>query len=411
MDRLSYRLTVDGNVYRDLAISADINESYNSMSTCTISIPNTNGKYDSSPIFIPGSVIEFEGSIDGGKTFQTLFYGVIREVSFSLSASGRQTLEITAQGGYYFSGVYLSPNQIVFRQCDIGHIFVGQKNDMNGEAWNPDANGNYPDGLLYKTGYSYLPGSVWSLYPTVIPYTLPRPEANLDPPDVPDVLSFNAKRTFEVINYFADTYGLMFFFDHKNKTFACYLDSYRTTFPDSNYTVKFAENINTRTYNKTDDDVYDSILMVGSNESIFYIEEDFEDPGRYEAVFNDANIKEVDLVVDGAKLRYDIHKGIDENNHYFTRGDIVITPPSVSLIGKKVSIDGGYASNTANVVSVSHRIREDRWDTSIQLDGERRTIPKMLAEIKEQLEKNEDISVRGQVYIKCRANVNIIPGL
>jgi len=398
MDRLAFRATVNGTAFYDKVMSADITHTFNAMSTCSIVVPNDDNKYNSSSLFAPGSTLEFEASKDGGASYTTLFSGTIRNLEFALSASGLHTMNISAQGGYYFSGIFVSPNQVVFRQCDIGHVFVGQKNDINGEPWNPDENGNYPDGLLYKTGYKYLPGSVWSLYPTVVAYTEPRPDAILDPPDLPGYFTFNAQKIFEVMNYFADTYGLMFFFDHKNKTCACYQDSTLTEFPPSSFKLVAGENISQRTFTKSDEDVYDSILMIGSTEDIFYIYGD----GQYEQVFIDQNIKEVDMAIDGAEHRYDIH-----NNDKIS-GEVVTVPVSDDIFGKRIEIDGGYMSQYGNVVSVTHRIREDRWETSIKLESERRTVPKLLSEIMDKIENKDKLQERGQVYIKCFAETSTV---
>ena len=155
---------------------------------------------DNSPMYRRNDV-EIWASKDGGASYIRLLDGVITQPNATVSASGQSTMTLECIGGKNLDQMVISPNcAVIGARENIGDVFKGRATDVRGVAWTADADGNYPDGLLYKTGYEY--DGVSSLFD--------------DDWDFPSNHSTGTYNIYNTIKNICKLYGLVFFIDDNN---------------------------------------------------------------------------------------------------------------------------------------------------------------------------------------------------
>jgi hypothetical protein len=214
-DRLAYRVLITHNgtvtdyAYRTSGATITINTS--AIPILKVDMAHADQHFYKNAVLDPEDDIEIQASADGGYAFVTLFRGKVSDPTYTMASSGEESITIQAEGAAAFKWLQASPNQSVIGPTDIsylynattGNIFQGAAVDRNGVSWSADEDGNYPNGLLYKSGYSLDPGSHWDYAGGFL--------------DIPDKLRYNAKTIYELVKGICDIYGAMFWFDDINR--------------------------------------------------------------------------------------------------------------------------------------------------------------------------------------------------
>jgi len=386
MQQLTYKITLGGTEYQNHLTQASVSIDPSSLPTGTITLDNKDGRY--SATFSAGNAAKIEGSIDGGTSYTTLLDGEIMVTRQILTANHEDTIVIECRGGKSLVSLMISPNQNVLKACNIGEVFTGTATDLNGTAWAADTDSNYPNGLLYKSGYEMDANSVTDLFAGVN--------------DIYLATTLTEKYILAAMKYIAETFGLIFWIDDVNSKFLILEDSNIADFPAYSFTLEYGDNINYEEIFVDGTRTYDKVTLTGKDNAYFYT----VGTGAKEIHIGDDRIIDLQTIINKCGQLYTLWNSD-------TAGAVVTSPPITDgIIGKKITTtdaDRGLATYR-NVVSMAHDITSDRWTTRVSLESGRRTLSKILDEIKEAQDEEAGRRDIGQVYLSGNLKPNATYG-
>lgn len=406
MDTLRYQVLLNGRDITDFLASASISGAVNAIPTCSLTLNDPECWLSNKVEPDSGDIVEVKGSRDGTAPSTTLFYGVVSSSSYTTTANGADAISLSCKGGGAMSVAMVGPNQLVYKGVEVPAIFTGTNQRMvqygdpptyEDIGWTADPQGNYPNGLLYKTGYS-LHNHAGDVIEGEV--------------DLVSLTSFNGFTLYGAIKFVCDTYGLAFWFDdsarqlHIART-PLYGDS-TTDFPSSGITFTVGVDVNSEDIMRDGALEYDKVTVVGASPELFYSIGE----GARELKVQDNEYGDITTVVRKAQQLYKVRCGETRSMK------ITVVPTPINLVGKSITVvdprrldaDGNpFLSLHKNVMAQTHSMSGDRWTTTLELESSRKTTGKILAEILEELERNKEISDYGRAYLTgdVATNANI----
>ncbi|MEI6796275.1 MAG: hypothetical protein WCK39_05365, partial [Methanomassiliicoccales archaeon] len=298
--------------------------------------------------------------------------------------------------------LYLTANQCSVGPCDVGTVFIGSFADRNGDEWLNDAEGNYPNGLLYRTGYEYSYESVKDLFEGSMSVTA-SVTTSVTNYDLPSLVTLNGRNISEAIDTVVGTIGLVYFFDDDLKEFRVYQDSALKDFPQAPYTFEEGKDIATVQYGLDGTQVVTRVTVIGSTPDLFYS----TGTGARETIITDTSltsleacqVKAVQYLAAFAQSR--------------TVGKFRCAPIDVPVLGYNVNTvsrfgrrdaNGNWVTTSANVVGVTHNFGPDHWFTELDLESTRNTIPRTLVEIQDEITKGNNTTDSPVAYLSIVGN-------
>lgn len=363
VQNLKFLVLANNNNITGRMKNASTNVGNTEIPTLNMSLDNSSNYFGGNTILYPNLPLVLSASLDGGTTWALLFSGSVANKAMEKDNYGQNSLTITANGANSLRLLYLTPNQEVQSSRNIGALMTGTAVGRNNTTWSvTDPKGNYPDGLLYKTGYGLSADSVTDIFATAA--------------DIPGTMIYSERQAWEVIGDVAKTFGLMVFVDEPSKTIRLLQDSAMADFPSAAVTLSDTNEISS--IGVTDEclEQYNRITVIGKTKDIYFT----VGTGSKEKVITDETITSRALAIQKAKQLYDIYASPRKSI------TVTCTPITASVIGRHVSLStnpdlGGYG----NVVGVKHNISSDRWDTLLTIESPTRTTTKLLAEVKKEL--------------------------
>lgn len=368
VDKLRYKILANGSDITSRFKGGYVSVGQGELPTANISLDNSNNYFTGSNILHPNLPFVVSASLDYGTSWVRLFSGSVANKTMDKDPYGERSVQITANGGNTLRLLYLSPNQDVISQCNIGQVFTGSAINRVGTTWaSTDGRGNYPDGLLYKTGYSLSADSIKDIFTGTV--------------DIPNTLIFTQQSAWDAITSLAKTYGLMVFLDDRAGEVRCFKDSALSTFPSSGLTLREGRDISAISYGDECIEQYDRITVIGKSNDIFFT----IGSGTREKVIKDDTVTDRSLAIQKARQMWSIYSS--------PRKSVTLTcvPQTASLIGRYVSasVTSMPIGVCGNVVGIRHNLNADRWDTVITMESPTRTNAKILADIKKELSEQK----------------------
>lgn len=377
-----FNIKISDNDYTHRVINWNTKTNNNKIPSASLVLDNGDNVLTNYGDFGDGSsvVIKVAPNKDAGvdaDNMATVFSGSVADVKFS-SSNGKDILTITASGAGPMMNMRLSPCQkVVGVLDDISEVFKGTSTDSFGDAWSADTKGNYPNGLLYKTGYTYNTDSVTHIFD----------EGDYDVP-TSFVRSTNIVST--AIKNICDKYGLLYWFiDGSSPSLlvkrAPTLDEDSFTHVDftigRGYSISQSDSVN---YLYT----FDKVTVVGANDMSYTL-----GSGTYEFVDSDDELVSLEDVYNQCDLYYNM-KVLNDSEAIS-----IICPPLLgypvdnggtyeyrSLLGKNITLDfNNIPSEDGDVVGVEHSYSASGWFTTVRCNGVKVTSTVALSEVKDEL--------------------------
>lgn len=384
-DKLWYQILANGTDISGKLKQASVVANANEYSNAQVDLVNDGFTLDTN--VQPGKTLLIYGSTDGGVTTATLFSGEIGDAKLEQDNNGKETFIIKGLGGAGFRNMHVSPNQVMLGPCDLGSALTGSPTDRNSVSWVTDSKGNYPNGLLYHTGYALTPDSVTDVFTGSY--------------DISSKVNFTGKTLFDAFKYLTDLFTLTYIMNDVVGSFSVRKDPIYVNYPTASFTLSFRDMRSSFDVERDTREKYDRVTVVGSSSDNFFT----IGSGTTEHKIIDSNLIDRNMVINKAKQQWAMRQ--------LTRSYISITcvPITYSLVGKRITIDDdsryGLASY-GNVSGMTHTLTKDRWDTVLKVEEQRNiTEAKLFSEIQSQL-KNEANSGLGEIYLDGTANRNYL---
>lgn len=253
-------------------------------------------------------------------------------------------------------------------------------------SWDTDAHDNYPDGILYKTGYKYSPESIVELFE--------------HQRDLPHSYKHPDRKTFGTIRDICELYGLVFYIDDINKELIVMKDPQTVEdevekFPIHDFHIKYGVNVNSLNDEIDEREHYDKVTVVGPTYQWT------EGNGPKEYIHHDEELVGAESVI--AKAKELAARMIVRADTPLFHNTTVRIPGTVEpLMMKRVKVSDhriGMEERYRNVVGVEHEIMSDRWTTTLVFENQRFSTGRVLAEILEELEEEEDEPLIGTAFL------------
>lgn len=339
----------------------------NSFPIADVTLVGVENKYTAradSPLYSRPPIL-LEASKDGGNTFHTLLKGVVMEPEHTVGGDGSTLIRLRCQGGGCLTHLAINPNNVAMGGFwGVAELFRGSPltgNRGGDGVWDQDEQGNFPNGLLYKTGYRYE--GVEELFE--------------DLPDVPATYAPTNYYVFDAIREVCDTYGLIFFIDDEDGAIRVLESPTIAPFPP-HPTARFERGFNISTLNDANDHrrIYDKVLVLG--EGVHYVKGE----GHRVYIHRDTELSSIEDAMEVADKVYRRMVRVEDGPEWHQT--VITAPPVVEkIVGRSAFIRDPSLSweGYRNVVGLSHDISEGRWSSTITLESRQRTVPITLAEI------------------------------
>lgn len=369
VDEMRFIVLANGSDVTSRFKQATVNVGNSEIPTLNITFDNSGNFFTGSTPLFPNLPLVLSGSIDGGTTWTKLFSGSVANKTLDRDGYGERVVSVNANGANSLRLLYLSPNQEILTNCDIGQVFTGSQVNRVGFTWSgySDGKGNYPDGLLYKSGYSLSADSVKDIFVGV--------------PDIPLTIILSKQSAWDAITSLAKTYGLMVFVDDVAGTLRVLQDTALADFPTYSLTLNEKTDISSIELSDECLEQYDKITVIGKTNDLFYT----VGSGTREKIIQDDTLTDRKTTILKAKQLYSIYSQPK-------RSITVTTSPRLEpIIGRHISLscDTMPTLDYGNVVGVKHNISSNRWDTVLTLETPTRTNTKMLADVKKELQNQK----------------------
>jgi hypothetical protein len=325
--------------------------------------------------------VAVSASTDSGGTWERTSIGLAENYNITLNPSGERQVELIMYDAPEMRHNYTTPNQICLGDCDIGQLFVGTATASDGTSWSMDSRGNYPNGLLYDTNFSY--SSRADFFPDVN--------------DVPMRLGYNNEMKIDTIKNWLSDYGMSFILDCRNGLFYVKQNPYVEKYPFSGIVLQVGDNIN-KLQKKIDLGGYkDAITVVSTQNGVFDIYGD----GSKERLLTDNNL----ISYKGARVQS--KRLFNSTREIPAQFGAVIPPTNQFLIGQSVIIrelDGD--EETASVVGMNQKYDGNRWETDLVLDEPSYSVAKSIIDIQDALGKQSSGDLEGQAFIRVSSGAS-----
>lgn len=408
-EKIKYMITVlDKNSnpmnISDYFMGGEVTEALDSPSTARFEFVDKNSIIENALQYTGTFPIEFRAKTGSIQYYTRIFIGEVENVDITIDPDGTKKTSFNAYGAPSIRYGYLSPNQIMIGDCDFGQIFTGSPtiNFVKGgitwsETWSADSMGNYPNGLLYDTGFTFSSLSVRDFFTSTV--------------DVPIQMKLGVNRKLDYLKEIIEPYDLHFYLDEGCFTGDTVSDKrFRLlTSPEGPewefadwFTFSIGKNVNTLNKRISLADYSDKIIAVSDGDSsVFAIEGD----GKHELFFS-MNAEDNQTARDIALKQYAMNNIIPKSLNITTL-PCPNKKPGVAdfeesyMIGKRIIIENTDSSlETASVYQINQKFEVDRWTTNFVLSRERPNEYKVIGEITEELERIDKEGLTGKAYIK-----------
>lgn len=390
-DKLAYRIIVSdskGTLQSEIQkyfSSADITHRTEAVSSAVFTFFDRDRKLEKMLVPTATYYIKFEASNDGGISYSQFFDGLVETIDIELQPSGQRTIKLSAYGSPGLRYSYVSPNQIAIGEYDMMKtVFIGTPTASDGTPWKTDSRGNWPNGLLYDTGYSYSSKSVADYYTGTL--------------DIPIRIGASTRKKLEAIKNFLNPFGATFYIDDITKEVIVLKHPLLQDFsPAPVATFSVGRDINT--YNRSLElhTVRNVVTVIGESPKS-WAQVGF---GAFEDVLRDTDVLDCSTAYDNARVLWSISQEPEES------GMVTTYPVKQSLIGKSIilrEIDGTII--TRSVIGVNNSFQADRWITKLTFEVPRITSVNTLAEIMQSLSSERQEDIRSDMYIRASAGSN-----
>jgi hypothetical protein len=377
-DKLRYKLTVDGNDITTDVLNAKARRFIKEYPQFQVDVRNDGGIYTTNSSFSNGKTVVMSASKDNGDNYIRIFNGEITEVATEYENSGRDTFIIKCSGATPFRSYYLSPCQITQGPGNLGSFFTGSPTDRNTVSWTKDSDGNYPNGILYKSGYSLSADSDTDII--------------TDFEDIPYKIQFTNKTLLDATNFVSEVFATTFLFNDVAGTVAVYKDPVYTNFPTYSYTLSEERDISRLRLAENSREQYDRIILIGADPDLYAI----IGSGVREYHYDDTQIRDPVTLLNKAAQQYRKRSLIKP------RLEILCPPVTEDILGKRITIDESEhgISNYGNVVGVEHNLTPDHWESTIYLEGIDPTEGLLFTEIQRKIKEiSTEAGSLGDVYL------------
>jgi hypothetical protein len=316
-----------------------------------------------------------------GTAYSRVGEGLVEKYKRTLAPSGVRKIALSVFSQPELRHSYVSPNQTAVGECEMGALFSGSYTAEDGTTWSPDAKGNYPNGLLYDTGLTYVGDS--DIFPGVA--------------DVPIQTSYGSQKKIQFINQVLGEYGMDYIINPTYGTFRIRnkpsIEAYPLPTSAANFvTMSLGENLSEYTDEIDLTDFGSCVTVVGQDETIFYRCGD----GKKEIFSVDEDL----LSYDSSMRKSYIHLSAS----LFPVQNIKIkTSPNVkSILGYSAFIDDTpIGLITRSVVGVRQVMNTDHWYSEFSFEKPAFEEGKTIAQIKEELDKTKEDEMRGISYLRA----------
>lgn len=408
-DRMKYKILVygkDGTIM-DLSkyfMGGQITEGLDAPATARFEFMDKYGIIENYMGYTGTFPIEMRVRTNSTGSFVRAFLGDVENVDVSIGPEGDRKTSFNAFGSPTFRHNYISPNQAMIGNCDFGTLFTGTPNITYSSGnktwsttWGSDSAGNYPNGLLYDSGYSYSANSIVDAYPGIS--------------DVPIQVKSGAFKKLDYIKEILNPYDYHFYLDDGAFTSASPRQLFRLLKGDDSswdwcdwFRFQFGSNINSFEKRIRLADVSDKIIVVGTNDTdVFAI----EGSGTHE-YFYSAEAKDLQTARQFSIQQLEMNSIVPKSVKVTTL-PVANKNPTESddsedcLIGHRVDV---YDTNsdpleTCSVFEMTQNFDVDRWTTDFVLSRERPTDVKLFNEIRDDIKRLNDEGVSGRVYLRA----------
>lgn len=381
---LKYKVEVGGRDLTDYVASINTSARINSLPTATITLKDPDC-WLSKTYDLDGRIpAKVWGSVDGTAPSTLIFNGVVNRSNPITSANGANSISLYCNGGGSLSASLVGPNQVVYEGVEVPQIFTG----TDTAGWTA-VNGIYPNGLLYKTGYTLVnhAGDIIA-----------------DEVDLPTAIVLNGLTLFSAMTRVCDIYGLVFWISDGEKKvhiartplYGDETTNFVATDPATVFT--YGVDINAEDISREGSMEYDKVTVVGASDALFYTVGE----GAKELRIVDTDLVSAGAVIAKALQTYGTWSGDTRSMR------LTVPAHPADLVGRSVTIVDGRRSLSLykNVVGQSHSISGDRWTTALELETTRKTEGKILAEILDELNNNKKERISGAAYLKGEGGIN-----
>lgn len=357
-----FKILVNGTDITSDVSSINVGHAANQFPNARLSIDNKDAKFSTGSELDPETSVLISGSLDGGQTFVQLFSGSILTTEIGYAPNNPDTIDVGCQDTR-LRRHNIQFNNAVQKLKDIGGVFTGSNTDSSGDAWfNQDSQGNWPDGLLRDSGFTYSAGSVVDIYA-----------------DVDDLDSFvhGNVTTWDAITTYRNLFALDVFMDSINDEFTVL--RHNEDYPTTSVTFSLGTDINQSSLTKDGSNKAPGMRVVGQN-SFFQLGVE-----PFETIFDEE-------ITTFANARQRAEEEFNTKNQTLLRGQLTVPADTSSVFGKRVTVvdpDHGW-SGIGNVISVQQSITPSRWTTDFGFENVKRTPDLLLSDILETLEETQD---------------------
>ena len=382
---ITQKVIVDGvDISRHVVSISATTMNLNSYPTAKIQVTNPIGIYTCDPdtsIMYQRSSVQIWASKDAGENYFKLLDGVVIKPGGTVSETGTSTMTLDCIGGKNLDQMALSPNSIVIPSREyINQVFIGKSTDSHGDAWTADDNGNYPDGLLFETGYTY--DGVTSLFD--------------DDWDFPSNYASNNFNIYNTIKNVCELYGLVFFIDDNNSKLIVRKAPTVEQFPTHTFVFERGRNINSVTDNSDQRRKYDKVIVIGSGVHAIV------GNGIRTYTHTDSEISDYSTAVAVADtLASTLIQSSEAPAWHET--SISSGPITAEIVGKSILVKDKFFSLTntyRNCIGLAHDIKDGRWVSTASFENYTLSIGKTLAEVIEESEENNTTSGVGYINVE-----------
>lgn len=339
--------------------SANISYAINEFANAGVSVDNKDTKFSTGSVLDPDTPIVISASTDA-TNFVRLFSGSILTNVNSYAANQPDSVRISCQDDRLRRKT-ITFNNSVQDNKNFNEIFIGTNTSSGGYSWTADSQGNFPDGLLRNTGFSYN-GNITDIYAGV--------------PDLARPFVHGHPKLDEAIQRYMDLFGVDYYTEFTNNKFTT--EKRNIFYPTlSDFTLSIGEDINTSALTVNGAEKIKGVLVFGARLPFIYA----QGTAPFEFI-QDNELESIEAVRERAKTELEL-----KTSNVIT-GRITVPPETASVLGKRITVndvDHGWTA-AGNVISTAHSITPARWTTDLTFERPQKDVPKLLQEIEDELD-------------------------
>jgi hypothetical protein len=378
--------------------ATDITDGFDCAPHAKLTFEDKGGYIENAIQYTSSFPIVVSASTNSGASWNRIFKGMVENVETAMDADGARKTIFRAYGAPTLRNTVVSPNQIGIGDCNFGELFTGSanlvyttKNRTWTSSWEADERGNYPNGLLYDTGYTYSANSVVDFIPGV--------------DDVPIKLGHGSDKLLDVIASILGAYGVNYRTDdlYSPPRFLVKSGSMYSDWPiDTTVAYRWKVGTNVNSFKRSYDlgDAADCVGVFGESPRHFF----FAGEGGRQKNIIDNDIRSFEAAQQMAEKHAETLGKVPK------AWEIVTTPqltPSTILSGRSFYfIDSSNVTSTANMVGLTQRTTEDRWESRLFFEKRQLTEEKVFAEIKEELEDIEKKNSAEMAHVRVKTDTS-----